>query len=106
VVVDFEPGSIWGNVIELVVENVGRTLAKNVRFTFEPALRSSQEQRDGYDFERSTPLTRGIPAMPPGKRFVALFDLSHERIKTDLPMSYNVTVELQDFKGRDQEPLE
>lgn len=106
VVVDFEPSSVWGNIINLVFENVGKTLAKNVRFSFDPTLKSSQDERDGYDFASSVLLTQGIPAMPPGKRFVALFDLSHRRVKTDLPMTYRVRVDLQDTQGRDQEPLE
>jgi len=32
--------------------------------------------------------------------------MSHERIETDLPMTYTVRVDLQDYQGRDQEPLE
>ena len=106
VVVDFEPSPVWGNFIDIVFENVGKTLAKNVRFSFDPPLKSSQDDRGGYDFEKSVLMTHGIPAMPPGKRVVALFDLSHERVKTDLPMTYTVRVDLQDSQGRDQEPLE
>lgn len=106
VVVDFEPSPVWGNLIDLVFENVGKTLAKNVRFTFDPPLESSQKAQDGYDFSKAAILTNGIPAMPPGSRVSALFDLSHERINTALPMSYTVRVDLQDALGRDQEPLE
>lgn len=106
VVVDFEPSPVWGNIIDIVFENVGKTLARNVRFTFDPPLESSQRARDGYDFAKSALLTSGIPAMPPGKRVTALFDLSHERVNTDLPMAYRVRVDLQDSQERDQEPLE
>jgi uncharacterized membrane-anchored protein YhcB (DUF1043 family) len=106
VVVDFEPSPVWGNIINLEVENVGKTLAKNVHFSFSPPLKSSLGSRNGHDFEHSALLTGGIPAMPPGKRFVALFDLSHERLEAGLPMSYTVRVDLQDFQGRQQEPLE
>lgn len=106
VVVDFEPSPVWGNIINLVIENVGKTLAKNVRFTFEPPLQSSQQSRDGYDFAETVLLRSGIPAMPPGKHFTALFDLSHERVDTDLPMTYTVRVDLDDAQGRAQEPLE
>lgn len=104
-VVDFEPSPVWGNIINLVIENVGKTLAKNVRFAFDPPLKSSQESRDGYDFGDTVLLRSGIPAMPPGKRFTALFDMSHERIRTDLPMAYTVQVDLDDAYGRPQEPL-
>lgn len=106
VVVDCEPNPVSGNIIDIVFENVGKTLAKNVRFSFDPPLKSSQDGRGGYVFEKSVLLSDGIPAMPPGKRVVALFDVSHERVNTELPMAYAVRVDLQDFQGRDQETLE
>jgi hypothetical protein len=105
VVVDFDASPVWGNIINLVFENVGRTLAKNVRFSFDPPLVSSQGG-EGYDFESSVLLTQGIPAMPPGKRFEALFDLSHDRLKANLPMTYTVKVDSQDAYGRNQDTLE
>lgn len=105
VVVDFEPSPVWGNIINLVVENVGKTLAKNVRFEFDPPLQSSMSGQ-GYDVASSVLLTQGIPAMPPGKRVTALFDMSHDRIAADLPMTYRVTVRSDDSADRSQEPLE
>lgn len=107
VTVDFESSSVSRNTINLVIENIGKTLARNVRVTFDPPLESSQASHGRhYDLENSVLLSRGIPTMPPGKRIEALFDLSHERIKTDLPMTYTVRVESQDSQERDQEPLE
>jgi hypothetical protein len=105
VVVDFVPSLIWQNAIILVFENVGKTLAKNVRFTFEPPLESSQTGKP-FELADSLIVTRGVPTMPPGRRIETLFDLSHERIKTALPMSYHVRVDSQDAMGRDQTPLE
>ncbi|MGN6129151.1 MAG: hypothetical protein ACTHOK_02305 [Nocardioidaceae bacterium] len=105
VVVDFQPSAVWGNIIEIVFENVGQTLAKDVRFHFSPELESSQGS-EGYDFKNSVLIRRGIPSMPPGKRFAALFDLSHERIKTDLPMAYSVRVDMKDAFDRQQPTLE
>jgi hypothetical protein len=37
-------------------------------------------------------LREGIPSLPPRRRVATLFDLSHDRAKTDLPMRYDVTV--------------
>lgn len=105
VVVDFEPSLVFSNAINLVFENIGKTLAKNVRFTFEPPLESSQAGVE-YQFKDSVLINKGIPAMPPGRRFEVIFDMSHERIKTELPMTYRVRVDSQDATGRDQEPLE
>lgn len=61
VVVDFEPSPVWGNIINLVVQNVGKTLAKNVRLTFDPPLVSSMAGNDGYNFQESNLLKHGIP---------------------------------------------
>jgi hypothetical protein len=43
--------------------------------------------------------------MPPGRRVAALFDLSHERKDSGLPMSYSATVKFADFQGKPQKPL-
>lgn len=40
--------------------------------------------------------------LPPGRKIRAFFDTSHERINTDLPMRYDVTVRLRDARGRKQ----
>lgn len=105
VVVDFEPSPVWGNIINLVVENVGKTLAREVKLTFTPRLASTQVKEE-YDLNESALLKEGIPTMPPGKRVVTLFDLSHQRVKSGLPQTYRVKVEFKDSRGREQVPLE
>lgn len=75
VVVDFEPSSVWSNIINLVVTNVGKTLARDVRLTFEPKL-ASTHVKDEWDLNETVLIKEGIPAMPPGKRLVALFDIA------------------------------
>lgn len=105
VVVDFESSVVWLNVINLVVANVGQTLARDVKLTFDPPLRSSQDKSEQFALQDSALITEGISAMPPGRRIETLFDLSHERINTELPMRYRVTVECADAHGRKQAPL-
>ncbi|MFF1530970.1 hypothetical protein [Cellulomonas sp. NPDC058312] len=105
VVVDFESSVVWLNVINLVVVNVGQTLARDVKLTFDPPLSSSQDKSEQFALQDSALVTEGISAMPPGRRIETLFDLSHERIKTELPMRYRVTVECADAHGRKQAPL-
>jgi hypothetical protein len=86
VVVDLEPG--W--IIYLTIENVGRTLARNVRVKFEPPLSST---RADVRFEEIPALRDGIPTLPPGRKFRYFFDSSIERLnRTDLPRSYEVEV--------------
>jgi hypothetical protein len=52
----------------------------------------------------STLLKKGIPTLPPGKRIFAAFDWTLDRLKSNLPMTYEVTVTYQGPKGRKYEP--
>jgi len=101
VVVDIRPSTAASNILNLVIENVGTTVARNVTFEFEPPLQSSQEK---YDLSESVLIRTGIPTLPPRRRIEALFDVSHERVNTNLPMRYDVTVNLSDARGRRQGP--
>jgi hypothetical protein len=104
VVVDFESSPIWHNAIELVIRNIGKTVATDVRVEFDPPLQSTHAPK-GYELSKSALVTRGIPAMPPGKQISALFDFSHDRKDADLPMSYTAIVRFADARGRRQEAL-
>jgi len=102
VVVDIEPSRVWPNMLNLIVENSGTTLARDVRISFNTPLRTSIADLELAD---SVLLREGIPSPPPRRRVATLFDLSHDRAKTDLPMRYDVTVSFTDAFGRHQEPL-
>jgi hypothetical protein len=104
VVVDFEPSPVWSNIINLVIQNSGKTVAKDVLVVFDPPLVSSQPQ-EGYELAKSVLLTSGIPTMPPGKRIATMFDVSHERKDSFLPMTYTATVHFSDWRNKPQEPL-
>ncbi len=103
--VDFESNPNDDQFIELVIHNIGRTVARNVRVSFDRPLESSEET-PGYKLSESASLRDGIPTMPPGKRVTAFFDSSLARHKTDLPRTYRATVTYEDYKGRPQEPAE
>jgi hypothetical protein len=103
VVVDVQPSRVWANALNLVVENVGATVARNVTFEFQPALKSTQDG-SGYDIGESALVQEGIPMLPPGRRIETLLDISQERLSSDLPLRYDVTVQLYDFQGKPQEP--
>lgn len=105
VVVNFETSKVWEKGLLLVVENIGKTLARNVHLRFSPKLVSTMSE-DGYDLNESILIQNGIPSMPPGMKVSALFDLSHKRKSADLPMAYKVEVEFEDFRGNRQTPLE
>ncbi|HVF12699.1 MAG TPA: hypothetical protein VNA87_06400 [Actinomycetota bacterium] len=88
VVVDFDVNfAAW-----VTFENIGRTLATDVRVRFDPPLTSTLPQP--WSWERSSLLRDGLPSMPPNKQWRLLFDSFPERVKVGtLPMIYDVEVE-------------
>ena len=97
VIVSFRPSAVWGHAINLVVENIGNTVAKNVRITFDQPLVSKARSMDIND---SQLIKEGIHVMPPSMKIETLFDLAHERYGTDLPMVYMATVSYQGIRGK------
>lgn len=86
VIVDFEPG--W--LVYLTVENLGRTMARDISIHFDKPLTSSLPGRSELD---ESPLFREpIPALPPGKKIRVLFDQIHDRLEAGLPLTYDVEV--------------
>src|SRR6266536_2406867 len=66
VIVDFEPGFL----VYLTVENLGRTMAREVTIDFDKALETTLDRPRELD---ETPLFREpIPALPPGKKIRVL----------------------------------
>jgi len=102
VVVDIQPGRAWMNWLTMVVENIGKTLAKDVRITFDPPLTTTVKDND---LAKSVLIREGVAVLPPGRRVETLFDLSHDRLKQGLPMRYEVTVSFRDYRNRQQESL-
>jgi hypothetical protein len=102
VVVNVEPGRVWMNWLTLVVENIGTTLAKDVRITFDPPLTTTVKDND---LTKSALLRDGVAVLPPGRRVETLFDLSHDRLEQKFPMRYDVSVSFRDYRNRQQESL-
>lgn len=102
VVVDVVPGKLWPNRLTLVVENIGSTLARDVKLTFNPPLSSSF---DDNALAKSVLVREGISVLPPERRIETLFDYSHDRLERKLPMRYEVTVQFADHQGKMEESL-
>lgn len=105
VVIDFEENEAGHPFVDLVIRNIGTTLATDVRFHFDPRLRSSSYEGQGVDIADLHVLKQGIAAMPPGREIRFLFDegpLVFER--KDLPRKYDVEISFGSTRGP-QEPL-
>ncbi|HWC15356.1 MAG TPA: hypothetical protein VG929_12310 [Actinomycetota bacterium] len=105
VVVDFDAGRL--PVIDLTVQNVGATMARNVRMTFDPPLERAIEKKDRVGrLANSSLIQNGLPTLPPGKEIRTFFDMSFERVSSDLPTKYKVRITYDDFRGRRLDPDE
>ncbi|MFF3992453.1 hypothetical protein ACFYX8_03985 [Streptomyces cyaneofuscatus] len=104
VVVDFEDNPAIRQGIDFVVENMGQTLAQNVKIVVDPPFSSTLDVH-GFPLKDAPLMAQGIPSLPPRKRYTALFDTAPERQATDLPSKYTATVHFDDAHGRQQEPL-
>lgn len=88
VVVDFEPG--W--ILWLTIENIGKTVATDVRMRFDPPLASTQSRP--WEWEESSTFTEGIPLLPPGKKLRFFVDGITARLNDkDLPRQHDVSVD-------------
>jgi hypothetical protein len=95
VVVDFEAKK---GMFYVVVTNTGRTIARDVRFKFEPALAGTldREGDNPWSLASLKMFSDGIPSLPPGKRIATLFDSSFQRTREEWPDAYEVEIEYAD----------
>lgn len=95
VVIDL--GSSAHTFFDLVVKNIGPTLARDVRFEFEPPIRSTDVDLDPHKIKM---FREGISTLAPGKEIRTLFENGPARHKSDLPDIYEVTVTYIDQTGK------
>jgi hypothetical protein len=94
VIVDFEPGFL----VYLTVENLGRTLARDVSIHFDKPLTSTL--RGPRELDVSPVFREPIPSLPPGKKIRVLFDQFTARTNAELPMEYDVKVRYRGPTGK------
>lgn len=96
VVVDICLSDHVGLVFVLVIENIGPTVARNVKISFDPPLQRWEETVPGTKYapiEQAGILADGIPLMPPGRRIEIFFDRTSKRLSSSMPTAYVVTVD-------------
>ncbi|MFD5657062.1 hypothetical protein [Streptomyces hirsutus] len=81
------PGS---QLLVFVIENTGPTMARDVRLTVDPPLRSTLGEETEVTLNAA--VTRSIPVLPPGRRLLFLMDVGHKLFSSDLPRQYTVVV--------------
>lgn len=83
-------------VPDLHIRNFGQTAAYDVKFTFDPPLRSSFD--DTMPINEVGMIRDGIPTLPPGLSMTTVFDAYHER-PDDWENAYKATVTYKDRSG-------
>jgi hypothetical protein len=94
VVIDL--GSTRQGFFDLVITNIGSTLARDVIFEFDPPMVTSKNYADIYDLKA---FTDGISTLPPGKEFRTLLDFGPPRYEEKLPDFYRVKVSYRGDPG-------
>lgn len=97
VVVDVEVDN--SRILEIVVRNVGLTMARDVKFEIDPAFATSM---DDYDLNSMKLFSAGIATLPPGKEYRTLFDSLVQRSHMNIEREYTVTVTYSDPTGTRQ----
>jgi hypothetical protein len=92
VVVDITPADLDSDALVLIIENLGPSVARNVRIAATPPPVRSFESAAAEPMHEWRVFTHGIPTMPPHRRMVYLFDIASSRFNVDLPMRYEFTV--------------
>jgi hypothetical protein len=94
VIIDFDA---WGTIIELTIKNVGKTLARDVRFDFAPTLTTTRDATSGRGKVMDLNLFKnGIPSLAPSKEIKLFFDQFPARIEAGLPLTYEVQISYRD----------
>lgn len=80
-------------LIYLIIKNIGKTPARNIRIDFDPPLQSTQQSL----LEKYSPLVNGIPSLAPGQEIRTWFDLYRRYSRANYPKTY--TVKLSYYGG-------
>jgi hypothetical protein len=94
VVVDL--GNSRQSFFDLVVTNLGSTMARDVTFEFDPPMVTSKRHTDIYELKA---FQHGISTLPPGKEFRTLLDFGPARLKEKLPDVYRVKINYRGDPG-------
>lgn len=79
-----------GIVANIVIRNEGATLARNVKFTFDPQWESTDPKRT--EIRDAKLWSEGIPNLAPGQEIAIFADTFPDRFDSNLPRSYTVAV--------------
>lgn len=100
VIVNFRPSLATRTIQDLVVENIGRRPALQVRFQITPALTSTLDG-DGFEVGSVRILNETTSLIAPGQEIRTVFDSTLQRAdRDDLPKTFQIKTDYRDSAGR------
>jgi hypothetical protein len=101
VIVSLESGETSRHFVDLIVRNIGRRPALEVRISLDPAPIRANEVR-GAELAKMRLLNEPIAQIAPGQELRAFFDSQIERAdKPDLPTAHTASLNYRDSAGRE-----
>jgi hypothetical protein len=98
VIIDFD---VWSTIIELVIKNIGSTLANDIKFEVDPPFITTDDDLQGRGSLTELNLFKnGIPSLPPEKEITTYFDQFPARLEAGLPLTYDVCVSYSSPSGK------
>lgn len=98
VIVFIDTSEASPQLMDLVVQNVGKTPAWNVRIHLDPPPVRAQET-PGLKLANARLFNEPLPLLPPGRTIRAFFDSAIDRKGADLPTEYRVRVTYENLAG-------
>lgn len=98
VVVSIDQSEAGSQLMDLVIQNVGKTPARNVRLTLDPAPVRAEET-PGLELAKARLFNEPLPLLPPGRVIRTFFDSAIDRKDSDLPTEYSVQVTYENSAG-------
>ncbi|WP_053679227.1 hypothetical protein [Streptomyces sp. XY66] len=98
VIVDIKPRIPGSSLLVLVIENIGQTLARNVRISVSPPLQTTLGAERAATLNRV--VGRPIATLPPTRRIPFVMDVGHQLFSSELPKVYEFRVESDGPFGR------
>jgi hypothetical protein len=95
VLFDIQPSPASRQILDVVIDNTGTTIGREIRFHADPPLPTV----DGYSLADSVLMTEGLPMLAPRQRMHFFFADGPELFKANVPLRYDVTVEFTDLHG-------
>jgi hypothetical protein len=99
IVVDLLPGQASEKLVDLVVTNIGKSPAYDLRISFDPEPERVDEIAE-FKLKDTRILNEPTPMFAPGREFRMFFDSAIDRYGSDFPMSFKVTTAYRDSRGQ------